>query len=226
MRRRNLRNMCTTTEKQEEMRQLIRAVEDLKRSEVRGLIEARMREFREIGEGPSNEIFKELCFCILTANFSAERSIRIQKAIGDGFLTLPEPLLTEKLRELGHRYPEARARYIVGARMYKDSLKDIINSFHGQNALREWLAENVKGIGYKEASHFLRNIGYTDLAILDFHIINLLTRYNLIKKPKALTKRRYLEIEDLLRGIAEETNLSLGELDLYLWYLETGKVLK
>lgn len=208
------------------MRELIETIEDLKKSEVKGLIDTRMGEFKEIGEGPSREIFKELCFCILTANFSAERSIKIQMEIGDGFLTLSESLLAEKLRELGHRYPEARARYIVEARRYKDSLKDIIKSFHGQNALREWLAENVKGIGYKEASHFLRNIGYTDFAILDFHIINLLARYDLIKRSKTLTIRRYLEIENLLREIASRSNLNLGELDLYLWYLETGKVLK
>jgi len=37
---------------------------------------------------------------------------------------------------------------------------------------------------------------------------------------------KYLEIENLLREIAKETNLHLGELDLYLWYMETGKVLK
>ena len=88
------------------------------------------------------------------------------------------------------------------------------------------LIRNVKGIGPKEASHFLRNIGYSGFAILDFHIINILARYGLIEKPKTLTKRRYLEIEELLRSIAAKTDLSLAELDLYLWYMETGKILK
>ena len=67
-----------------------------------------------------------------------------------------------------------------------------------------------------------------DLAIIDFHIINLLSRYGLICKPKnkVLTKRRYMEIERLLSKLADKTNLKLGELDLYLWYMETGKILK
>ena len=185
-----------------------------------------MGEFREIGEGSRSEIFQELCFCILTANFSAERAIEIQKEVGEGFLTLPESELAGRLRELGHRFAEARAKYIVEARRHGDSLKEIIRSFPSQGEVRKWLAENVKGFGYKEASHFLRNIGSTDLAILDFHIIDLLARYGLIEKPKTLTEKRYLEIEELLREIAKRSRLNLAELDLYLWYIETGKVLK
>jgi len=147
----------------DEIRKLLGSIENLKNSEVKSLVDAHMREFKENGRKPSKEIFKELCFCILTANFNAERSIKIQEEIGDGFLTLPEPQLAEKLKELGHRYPNTRAKYIVEARKYKDSLKEVINSFNDENELREWLVKNIKGIGYKEASHFLRNIGFTNL---------------------------------------------------------------
>jgi len=208
------------------IKELLQSIENLKKSQIKKVIDARIREFKENGKKSSDEIFKELCFCILTANFNAERSIKIQEVLGDGLLTLQESLLARKLKELGHRFPETRAKYIVKARKYKDSLKDIINSFDDENKLREWLVKNIKGIGYKEASHFLRNIGYTNFAIIDFHIIDILARYKLIKKPKTLTKRKYLEIENLLRGIARRSNLNLAELDLYLWYMETGKVLK
>jgi len=208
------------------IKNLFDSVEKLKNSEVKKIVDTRIKEFEEIGKKSSNEIFKELCFCILTANFNAEKSIKIQKEIDCGFLALNEPQLTKKLEELGHRYPNARAKYSIEARIYKDSLKDIIKSFNDKNELREWLVNNVKGIGYKEASHFLRNIGYTNFAILDFHIIDLLVKYNLIKKPKTLTKRKYFEIEVILKEIARKLNLSLAELDLYLWYMETGKILK
>ena len=208
------------------MNGLLESVEYLKNSEVKKLVDARLKEFRELGNGSSNEIFKELCFCILTANFNAEKSMKIQMKIGDGFLILPESLLASKLKELGHRYPNTRARYIVDARKHKNSLRTTIKMFNDENKLREWLDTNVKGIGYKEASHFLRNIGYTDFAIIDFHIIDVLTKYNIIEKPKTLTKRTYLETEELLRKIAGKSNLNLAELDLYLWYMETGKILK
>ena len=130
------------------------------------------------------------------------------------------------MRKLGHRYPNTRAKYIVEARKLKNSLKSILYSFNDEVKLRKWLVKNVKGIGFKEASHFLRNIGYTNLAILDFHILNILVKHKLIEKLKTLTKRKYLEIENLLREIARILNLNLAELDLYLWYMETGKVLK
>ncbi|RLG49905.1 MAG: N-glycosylase [Thermoproteota archaeon] len=206
--------------------ELLSKVRELKRSRVRELVDARMREFRRNGRKPSRELFKELCFCILTANFSAERSIRMQEEIEDGFLTLSEGELARELRRLGHRYPESRARYIVEARWIADKLKDIIESFGSQLELRDWLAKSIKGLGYKEASHFLRNIGFTDLAIIDFHILDLLASYGVVEKPRTLTRKRYLEIEEKLREIARSLGLTLAELDLYLWYLETGKVLK
>ena len=205
---------------------LVTDVKKLKTSHVRELVDKRIREFKENGKKSSEEIFKELCFCILTANFNAERCIEISEKLEKDFLNLSESKLAEKMRILGYRYPKIRAKYIVEARKYAGSLKNIINSFKDENELREWLVKNVKGIGYKEASHFLRNIGYTNLAIIDFHIIDLLASYGLIEKPKIVTRRKYLEIEDLLRKLANELNLNLAELDLYLWYMETGKVLK
>ena len=206
---------------------LLLAIKKLKNTKIRDLVKTRIEEFKENGEKPSREIFKELCFCILTANFNAERCIKILEELkNDEFLNLSERELAEKLRMLGHRYPRTRAKYIVEARRHADSLKNVIENFKDENELREWLVKNVKGVGYKEASHFLRNIGFVNLAIIDYHIINILARYKLIEKPKTLTRNKYFEIENLLRRIAEKLGLTLAELDLYLWYLETGKVLK
>jgi N-glycosylase/DNA lyase len=207
------------------MDDLVKFGESLK-CDLKGRVDTRIREFREMGRKSDDELFKELCFCILTANYSAEGGMRIQKEIGDGFLSLPEPELAEKLKHLGHRFPEARAKYIVGARKYKNNLKDIIDSNKDEKALRAWFAENVKGLGYKEASHFLRNIGFDNLAIIDFHIIDILARHGLIEAPKTLTRKKYLEIEQVLEKIAAKLNVTLAELDLYLWCAETGKILK
>ncbi len=208
------------------METLIDLVERLKREPINETIVNRMKEFEEAGKKESNEIFKELCFCLLTANFSATGGIKIQKEIDDGFLHLSEEKLAKKLFELGHRFPNARARYIFEARKHKNSLKENIGSFQDENKKREWVVKNVKGLGFKEASHFLRNIGYKNLAIIDFHIVDLLVRNGLIESPKTITPKKYVEIENILRELARKTNTNLGELDLYLWYAETGKVLK
>ena len=192
------------------MKELVKQVREVKKEKAE-IINKRLQEFKK----PRNkkELFKELCFCILTANFNAERAIKIQEEIGDGFLSLPEKELAKKLKVLGYRYPNIRAKFIVEARG-----KDI-----GMN--RDWLVQNIKGLGLKEASHFLRNTGSTSHAIIDFHILDLLAKHG-IEKPKNLSKSNYLAIEELLRSLCTKCNSNLAELDLCLWYLETGKILK
>ncbi len=203
-----------------------RLKELLEDPKVSSLVKQRIAEFEAIGKRSSKRIFSELCFCILTANFTASGGIKIQKALEDEFLTASEEELASRLKQLGHRFPSARAHYIVLGRKYANRLVEILKSFKTEQEAREWLVRNIKGIGYKEASHFLRNIGYKNLAILDFHILDLLARYGIIEKPKTLTRKRYLEIEQRLSEISKELDISLAELDLYLWYLETGKILK
>ena len=207
------------------MKDLINKIESLKESNISNLVNDRIQEFKKIDKNSTQELFTELCFCILTANFNAEKCIEIQNEIGTDFLTLSEEELSNKLSEMGHRYPNCRAKYISDSSKYNEHLTDIISSTKDEE-LREWLVENIKGFGYKESSHFLRNIGFDNLAIIDFHIIDVLVSHNIIKKPKSLTRKKYLEIENTLRKIAKATNLSLAELDLYLWYMETGKILK
>ncbi|MFH1424889.1 MAG: N-glycosylase/DNA lyase [archaeon] len=198
------------------MEELICRVENLKANDISSQISERLQEFKSLGKKSSNEIFKELCFCILTANYTAEGGIRIQKEIGDGFLKLSEKQLAKKLKELGHRFPNTRANYIVNARKLKDNL--VLE--------RDWLVQNVKGLGMKEASHFLRNIGYENYAIIDFHILDLLAVHGIIEKPKSLSRTRYLEIEAQLKQLADTLGMNLAELDMYLWFCETGTVLK
>lgn len=206
------------------MKELLKSVENLKIGKTRKLADSRIKEFQKLGKSSGNKLFEDLCFCLLTANYNAEGGIRIQEALGEKFCTLPENELALELKRLGHRYPNARAGYISGARKHIPLLKSLLSK-SGPEA-REWLVKNVDGLGWKESSHFLRNVGFQDLAIIDFHIVDLLVREGLIERPKVLTKKHYLDIEGLLGKMAEKAGLSLGELDLYLWYLETGKMLK
>ena len=208
------------------MNVLVKIVNKLKNSDIKNIVDSRMKEFENLGKKNSNEIFKELCFCFMTANFSAHGGIKIQNEINDGFLHLSEEELAKKLSELGHRFPNARAGFVFKARSYKDNLKDLLDSIQTDEEKRKWMVENIKGIGMQEASHFLRNIGHKNVAIIDFHIIDLLVKNDLIERPKTLTSKKYLEIEEILKQLTKKTDTNLGELDLYLWYEETGKVLK
>ena len=208
------------------MKDLIKSIESLKNSDISNVIDTRIKQFISVKKKGISEIFKELCFCIMTANCGAKKCIEVNDRIDKGFLNLSEEELVNKFKEFGYRFPNIRAKYIVEARNYISELESIINSNIDEIKLREWVAKNFKGLGYKEASHFLRNIGYKNLAIIDFHIVDLLVKYDLIEKPKSMTKKKYLEIENVLKQIGRELNLDMAKLDLYLWYKETGKVLK
>lgn len=208
------------------MRSLIEEIEKLKTRPVAEVIERRLQEFKELGTRSSREIYKELCFCTLTANYSAEGGIRIQKEIGDDFCHLGHEGLSKRLKELGYRFPNKRAEYICCHNQYKDSIKEVITGIDDDKERRDWIVKNIKGIGIKEASHFLRNIGYGNYAIVDFHIVDLLAEHGLVKRPKTMTPKAYLHIEGVLKDLGKEVGLNMAELDLYLWYIETGKVLK
>ena len=205
---------------------LIQTIKILKKDDISKIIQNRIKEFSSIKKGGIAKIFKELCFCIMTANCGAAKCIEVNDRIDEGFLNLPEEELVNKFKEFGYRFPNIRAKYIIEARNSISELESMINSNINEMKLREWVVKNVKGIGYKEASHFLRNIGYKNLAIIDFHIVDLLVKYDLIEKPKSMTKKKYLEIENVLKQIGRELRLDMAKLDLYLWYKETGKVLK
>ena len=94
-------------------------------------------------------------------------------------------------------------------------------------SLREFLVENVNGLGYKEASHFLRNIGKKNLVILDRHILKNMFKFGKLEKiPDSLSRKKYLEIENKFKKLADENNISVDELDLLFWSMETGEVFK
>lgn len=203
----------------------------LKFQHVSHLVKTRLEEFQLRHHHSDSEWFSELCFCILTANSSAHMGIKVQDALGDKFTKLTQKDLSRELRKLGYRFYNKRADYIFEARKHAPGFRGRILKLveeGGTRNAREWLVQNVKGIGYKEASHFLRNVGYKDVAILDRHILRILHANGLIPEmPKSgLERSTYLKYENLMRIMSFKVRLNLAALDLYLWYLQTGKVLK
>ncbi|MBU1975122.1 MAG: N-glycosylase/DNA lyase [Nanoarchaeota archaeon] len=206
------------------------SLEELVDTHIKQKVDTRLKEFSGFNDRPNSEWFSELCFCILTANSKARTAIAIQKELGaDGFISCPFDDLVSCIRRNKHRFHNNKAKFIVAAREHiniKEKIQKLtINK--GQASAREWLVSNIKGIGYKEASHFLRNVGYFDLAILDRHILNLMAENAVIaEKPKSLTKKIYMDIEAIFREMAGRLSMSCAELDLYMWYMKGGDVLK
>ena len=133
-----------------------------------------------------------------------------------------------------HRYPNARADYVVTTREFLRAncemrLGQKLESFRDPHARRDWLARErgIKGLGYKESSHFLRNVGFSGYGILDKHILRSLAELGVIASPVPPTTRaRYLETEEKLKGFARDIRIDFDELDLVLWSMKTGEILK
>jgi N-glycosylase/DNA lyase len=201
---------------------------EVEKPETRRRVEARIREFQAAqGEG-DERWFEELVFCLLTANYSARGALACIAALNEGD-AIGEGSL-EQLRaclEHRHRFPNKRAEFIHKARAHRDDLKRTITSQPSSRAARDWLVENITGLGMKEASHFLRNVGYLDLAIIDKHILTHMEEQGIIgERPKTLTRRRYLEYEEILICVAGMLGMPLGMMDLYLWAKKSGEVIK
>lgn len=197
--------------------------------ETKELIEQRLAEFSSFKAKGNEEWFSELCFCILTANSKQKTGASIQQELGSqGFLTKSQEEISRVIIKNKHRFHNNKSKYIVQAREFKN-IKDIVQEIIQKSdtlSAREWIVNNIKGLGYKESSHFLRNTGHEDLAILDRHILNLMNDSGIIQRPKILTKKSYLEIEKKFKEIASNANMSPSKLDLYMWYLKTKEVLK
>lgn len=209
---------------------LVEQVRLLQKSSVGSKVKQRLEEFESFQHKSEKEWFSELCFCILTANSRAKTALAIQSELGpEGFCNACSKDVKECIIKNKHRFHNNKTDFIMQARKHLD-IKQKIHQLlraEGETQAREWLVKNVKGLGYKEASHFLRNIGCKSLSILDRHILNLMKENGLIsERPKSLTRNSYLETEKKFKALAEELNMSAAELDLYMWYMKTGEVLK
>lgn len=185
-------------------------------------IKNRLKEFKEI---KGKDLFYELCFCILTPQskaFNADYCVKELKK--NNFLETnynPKEVLKKKIRFHNHK-----TEYLIKAKEKFDEFLDVKGKKNNEE-LREWLIKNIKGLGYKESSHYLRNIGYENLAILDRHILRNLNKHKVIDEiPRSLTKGRYLEIESKFKEFAGKVKIPMDELDLLFWAKQTGKVFK
>ena len=203
--------------------------------EKRTAIRARLDEFSAIiRDADDQQLFEELVYCIFTAGASARMGLnsieRVRKHLFKGGHTKLELLLVG-----AHRYPRARSGYVIHTRRYLKRecelrLSEKLASFgNDDEARRDFFARNpgIKGIGYKEASHYLRNIGYCGYAILDKHILRTLHECGVIDSPAPpTTKKKYTAVEDQMRKFAVELRINFDELDLLLWSNKTGEILK
>ena len=208
----------------------IRHAHSKRRREIR----ARLAEFEKIGRhGSDDDLWAEMVFCFFTGGCSARMGLRSLEAVRHLLKAGEQGEIAAALTGV-HRYPNARSKYVAHSRSFLVEHCDmkLRNKLHGfvcPDERREWLVKEkgIKGLGYKEASHFLRNIGFKGYAILDKHVLRSLAELGIIDDPKPPNNRaKYLTFENKLKDLAVAAEIDFDELDLVLWSIKTGEILK
>ena len=187
------------------------------------IIKSRLQDFSKIQK---DDYFYEACFCLLTPQSSAKQCWKATLSLKENdFLNKnlnPINFISDKIR-----FHNNKSKYLLELKEKWDLISKNLQEIKDTKELREFLVKNVKGYGYKESSHFLRNIGFRDLAILDRHILKNLYKNNVISElPNTLTPKKYFEIETKFKDFSKKINISMDELDLLFWSFETGEVFK
>jgi len=187
-------------------------------------IRKRLDEFRKKYEESPEDLFVEMCYCLCTPLSKAEKVYKVINQKNKSFLLKASKEDLANFLKGNCRFHNNKAKYIHESRKFISELKKISKN---PVEAREYLVKNVKGLGMKEAGHFLRNIGYKGLVILDGHILNCLKEFGVLKTNKRpSTVKEYLEIEKKMKTFAKKIKISVDELDLLFWSMKTGKVLK
>ena len=207
---------------------------------VEKIIKNRLKEFERLGNSKQTlfdfypflnlkiraTIKSELAFCISTANSSAISGLYFQKQLEKfDFNRIEVEKIETLLKQAGVRFYSKKAIYISKALLNFEIVERALKI--EDKKARDILVSSIKGLGYKEASHFLRNVGRKNIAIIDRHVLRWMRERGLIDNiPKNLNKKNYLQLERILSKLSDEVGMNLAKLDLYMWYEKTKKVLK
>ncbi|MBN1898790.1 MAG: DNA lyase, partial [Spirochaetes bacterium] len=141
----------------------------------------RLETFQKTGsQGSDIDLFIEMVFCLLTPQAKARSCA---EALDD--LVHSKKLYIGNEKEISvrlnrTRFKNKKAEYIINVRNRflkngKVNLRSWLFKEKEAIRIRENLVKNIKGMGYKEASHYLRNIGLGhEMAILDRHVLKSL----------------------------------------------------
>lgn len=188
----------------------------------------RLSDFKKNKYASNSKFLEEMAFCVFAANSSAKMGLRaaelLKDVLSNGTLEDYKKATYKKVR-----FYNKRAEYLyfnkqIIAKMTKEITREL--SLMDFNQRREFIRQ-FKGFGMKEASHLLRNLGYEGYCIIDKHVLNTLAEMNILDSnlpPKNAAE--YENIEQKIKAFAEKENFNIDELDLAIWSMKTGEIIK
>ena len=188
---------------------------------LKKIIEDTRTKHFQIRNKSDEEIFYDLCFCLL-----APQTKFAYNKIATGDLTSLQfykvNLSENELQAIvkSTRFFRLKAKRLLQAKESFQEILKVVKSDMSDVEKREWLVENVNGLGMKAASHFLRNLGNESFAIIDTHIIKFMN------SPKPRNKNEYLALEQKFIEKAKEMGITPAELDMSIWKEYSGTAWK
>lgn len=207
----------------------------------RQAILARLADFAAIRQ---DQWFYELCYCLLTPQSkAAHASSVIEHLKADAFFEHGGDMVHHlrnkstyirfhnvkhsRLQHVRTHWNEIESLLLASTNSSDSSIASDARTSSDAKVVRDALVSAVPGFGMKEASHFLRNIGYRGLAILDRHLLTNLVRCGVYAEvPPVSSPLHYRSVEAEFLRFAICVKVDPDELDLLFWSAQTGIILK
>lgn len=187
------------------------------------------------------ELRKELVGCVIGSQIRNETAVNITENLEQAGLLddkqwhcknngkfesrIYEVLIGEKsgvAHRSRHRFPKARAKQLAQARdeLSKASITERLSINNTPKLMRKVFADHIPGLGPKQASMFLRNVGISyDLAILDTHVLRFMDMQGILplNKVRIGTIAGYERAEQHIVDYADNLGYPAGYLDWAIW---------
>lgn len=181
-----------------------------------------------------DDAWREMLYCILAGTQVSTDVVR--KSYFDLIDSNPEVLdfnevkkspekiqkkIALTLKRNGYRFYETKSKVMINA---ADYFGEVVKDYKNLRTL-DWydvrlrLIKNVKGIGNKIASHWLRNIGF-QLPIIDIHVRRVLSCAGLIEDKYdkyQISDSEYWYLEKKVIEISSQIGMDVAKLDFILW---------
>lgn len=172
------------------------------------------------------EIFYQLCFCICSPQCTYDENMKsMNNLIAIDFYCRDVETDDIASQILSSRFYRQKADRLQKAKRKFDAVLIIVREildYCSHYNLREWLVDNIKGMGMKTSSMFLRNMGSEKLAVIDTHIIKFLNDVLDEDITTPSSNKQYLELEKKVQNIAKEKGISTAVLDVLVWKYYTN----
>jgi len=177
------------------------------------------------------KLFYQIVFCLLVPAGNAKQTDKAVQRLSelDYFNKPIDDITLYSCIRPYVRFPRQKAIRLHSfnrvSKNFIKGLRSLMKTQTDSSMLRDYLILRVKGFGYKTASHFLRNLGIQDLAIIDTHVLKYKPHFMPKNKQhyQPSSPSKYLEIEKyFIEWARKEFNMAPAHLDWFLWTLESG----